>query len=187
MKIIFATQNQNKAKEVAKILPNHIKVLSLSDLNYTEELEETSTTLEGNARQKAEFVYNKFGIPCFADDTGLLVKSLNNEPGVYSARYAGSRDNEANMNLVLSKLEGKLDRSAMFKTVIAFADKDGVEFFEGEVNGIITEDKRGLEGFGYDPIFLPEGFKKTFAEMSIEEKNSISHRSRAFKKFISRF
>ncbi|MCH2233031.1 MAG: RdgB/HAM1 family non-canonical purine NTP pyrophosphatase [Crocinitomicaceae bacterium] len=188
MKIVFATQNQNKADEIASILPNHIQVLTLSDLNHNQELEESSDTLQGNAEQKAKFIFEKYGHPCFADDTGLLIKSLNNEPGVYSARYAGEeKNNEANMDLVLSKLESNVDRSAKFMTVIAFASENGLEIYEGEVKGQITLERRGKEGFGYDPIFLPEGSEKTFAEMSLEEKNEISHRARAFKNFIERF
>ena len=188
MKIIFATQNQNKANEINNLMPKGIEVVSLMDLNYKDELEETSDTLSGNAEQKAKFIFEKFKLPCFADDTGLLVEALDDEPGVYSARYAGDeRNDQANMNLVLRKLNGETNRAAKFKTVIAYCDASGTEFYSGEIKGEIIEEKRGKEGFGYDPIFMPENSELTFAEMSVNEKNEISHRSRAFKKFLSKF
>src|SRR5690554_583296 len=185
MELIFATQNPNKVKEIQNQLTENIKVLSLSDLNYSEDLEETQNTLEGNAWQKADFIYEHFNRNCFADDTGLEVEALNNEPGVYSARYAGAEKSfEANMNKVLEKLKGKDNRNARFRTVIALII-DGEKYeFEGICEGEIIENKRGEEGFGYDPIFQPKGYNKTFAEMDLSEKNKISHRGIAVKKLI---
>lgn len=185
MELIFATQNTNKVKEIQKMLPDSIKVLSLLDIGHTEELEENQLTLEGNAQQKAEFVFKKYGKPCFADDTGLEVSVLNNEPGVLSARYAGpDKSDEKNMALLLNKLEGKMNRSAQFRTVIAFADQSGTKFFEGIAKGKILKEKRGEKGFGYDPIFMALNKRLSFAEMSVDEKNSISHRGKAVRAFL---
>jgi XTP/dITP diphosphohydrolase len=185
MKLIFATQNPNKVKEIQNQLTENIELLSLSDLGQREELEETQDTLEGNAWQKAHFVFEKFNKNCFADDTGLEVEVLNNEPGVYSARYAGSEKSfDANMDKVLNKLKGKENRKARFRTVIALS-LDGKEVeFEGVCEGEIIEGKRGTEGFGYDPIFQPKGYNRTFAEMDLDEKSKISHRGIAVKKLI---
>jgi len=183
--IIFATQNANKVKEIQSQVGNSIEVKSLLDLNYLTELEETQDTLEGNAFQKARFVFEKFRQNSFADDTGLEVEALGGEPGVYSARYAGeSKSFEKNMDKLLLKLEGKTNRNAQFRTVIALI-LDGKEYqFEGICKGEITTNKVGSDGFGYDPIFQPEGYTRTFAEMSLVEKAQISHRGLAVGKLI---
>ncbi len=183
-KIVFATNNPNKLKEVRKALPQ-IQVLSLEDIECFEELPEERNTLEGNAQQKAEYVFEKYGVPCFADDTGLLIRALNNEPGVYSARYAGPEcDSEKNMELVLQNLINEKKRNAYFKTVICFLNEDGPLLFDGIIEGIILKEKTGCDGFGYDPIFQPLGYNLSFAQMSIEKKNEISHRGIAVRKFI---
>ena len=183
--ILFASHNTYKAKEIASLLPDHLKLITLSDLNYYEEIPETGTTLKENALIKAKFTYDKFNCNCFADDSGLEVEALNNEPGVYSARYAGLQKNDgANMDKLLNSLKDVNNRIARFKTVIAFIYEGKEYFFEGIINGKITNTKTGTNGFGYDPIFMPEGFNKTFAEMSSDEKNSISHRAIAVKKMI---
>jgi len=184
MKIVFATHNANKLKEVAALLPN-IDLLSLTDIGCTEDIPETADTLEGNAMIKANYVTEKYGFPCFADDTGLLVNSLQGAPGVYSARYAGEDANtENNMSLLLKNLTDKQDRSAYFKTVICLNLNDSQELFEGVCKGEILKEKQGLKGFGYDPIFKPEGFDISFAEMSLEAKGKISHRGLAVQKLI---
>jgi XTP/dITP diphosphohydrolase len=183
--ILFASHNTYKAKEIASLLPDHLKLITLSDLNYYEEIPETGTTLKENSLIKAKFTYDKFNCNCFADDSGLEVEALNNEPGVYSARYAGLQKNDgANMDKLLNSLKDVNNRIARFKTVIAFIYGGKEYFFEGIINGKITNTKTGTNGFGYDPIFMPEGFNKTFAEMSSDEKNSISHRAIAVKKMI---
>lgn len=183
--ILFASHNTYKAKEIASLLPDHLKLITLSDLNYYEEIPETGTTLKENSLIKAKFTYDKFNCNCFADDSGLEVEALNNEPGVYSARYAGPQKNDgANMDKLLNSLKDVNNRIARFKTVIAFIYEGKEYFFEGIINGKITNTKTGTNGFGYDPIFMPEGFNKTFAEMSSDEKNSISHRAIAVKKMI---
>lgn len=183
MKLVFATGNLNKAEEVRSMLPSGTELLTLKDLDLKEDIPETAPNLEGNAVLKAKYIVDRFGIDCFADDTGLEVYSLNNEPGVYSARYAGEQKNsEDNMNLLLSRLTNIDDRSARFRTVIALHLNSELHTFEGIVEGEIINEKRGDKGFGYDPIFVPEGFNKTFAEMSMEEKNKVSHRARAFSK-----
>jgi XTP/dITP diphosphohydrolase len=183
--ILFASHNTYKAKEIASLLPDHLKLITLSDLNYYEEIPETGTTLKENSLIKAKFTYDKFNCNCFADDSGLEVEALNNEPGVYSARYAGLQKNDgANMDKLLNSLKDVNNRIARFKTVIAFIYEGKEYFFEGIINGKITNTKTGTNGFGYDPIFMPEGFNKTFAEMSSDEKNSISHRAIAVKKMI---
>lgn len=183
-KIVFATNNLNKLDEVRKALP-HIQILSLKDIKCFDELPEDRDTLEGNAQQKAEYIYDKFKVPCFSDDTGLLVNALNNEPGVYSARYAGpERDSEKNMDLVLKNLSETKERDAYFKTVICFFNQQGPQLFEGVVEGDILTKRNGTDGFGYDPIFKPKGYDLSFAQMSIEIKNEISHRGLAVKKFV---
>lgn len=186
MQIIFATQNSNKVKEIQNQLPPELQIVSLLDLNYLDELEETQETLEGNALQKARFVFKKFGKACFADDTGLEIEALNGEPGVYSARYGGPEKSfERNMDLVLTNLQGEENRKAHFKTVIAFINEKGEELmFEGICEGEILKNKVGTEGFGYDPIFQPAGFEETFAQMSVQTKNEISHRGKAVDKLI---
>ncbi|MDH3381057.1 MAG: non-canonical purine NTP diphosphatase [Flavobacteriaceae bacterium] len=185
MSLVFATNNLNKLNEVQTLLPDFIELKSLSDINCNEEIPETATTLEGNAILKADFVTQKFEINCFADDTGLEVESLNGAPGVFSARYSGNDGNsEKNMEKLLFNLSDKLNRKAQFRTVIAL-NLSGQQFlFEGVCKGKIIEEKRGIKGFGYDPIFIPEGFSKTFAEMNLEEKGSISHRGKAIQQLI---
>lgn len=186
MRLCFATNNEHKLKEIRALLGNEFRLVGLADVGCNQELAEDQTTLEGNSLQKAEYVFRKSGTSCFADDTGLEVEVLNNEPGVFSARYAGEqRSAEDNMNLLLKNLSGKDNRNARFRTVITLITPEGIRQFEGEVHGKIIHDKRGTEGFGYDPIFLPDGFSKTLAEMTLEEKSAISHRARAFKKLIA--
>lgn len=185
MKLVFATGNKNKAAEIISMLPDNLEVLTLNDLDLTEDIPETSPTIEGNAKQKADYIKSNFKLNCFADDTGLEVYALNNEPGVKSARYAGEqRSDDDNMSLLLERLEGK-DRNARFKTVIALYFNGQYQEFEGIVEGKILSQKRGNNGFGYDPIFEPENCGRTFAEMSMEEKNQFSHRARAFKKLVN--
>lgn len=180
MKICFATHNENKLREVKQILGSGIEVVGLNDIGCTEEIPETGVTLDENSQLKADFVFKNFEINCFADDTGLEVDSLQGAPGVYSARYAGDqKDNQDNISLLLKNLENQTDRSARFRTVVTLVVDGAVHQVEGVVNGQITESQSGNEGFGYDPIFTPEGYDCTFAEMSSEEKNAISHRGRA--------
>ncbi|RBW61932.1 non-canonical purine NTP pyrophosphatase [Tenacibaculum sp. E3R01] len=185
MKLVFATHNLNKLAEVQKMLPNSIELLSLKDINCFEDIEETATTLEGNAQIKANYITEKFGYNCFADDTGLEVKTLNGAPGVYSARYAGEPSNsENNMLKLLSELNKKTDREAQFRTSICL-NLNGKQFlFDGICTGEILTIKQGEKGFGYDPIFQPKGYNNSFAEMSSEEKNKISHRGLAIQKLI---
>ncbi len=183
--LVFATNNSNKLYEVQKLLGQNIKLLNLSDIGCYADLPETHQTLEENAEEKARYIYNNFKINCFADDTGLEVDALNNAPGVYSARYAGEEKNsEANMDKILYELNGEKNRKARFKTVIFLIINNETYTFKGIVNGIITTTKKGSGGFGYDPIFQPEGYNKTFAELSMEEKNKISHRAMATNKLI---
>jgi len=184
MKIVFATNNQNKLMEVRKILGNKFEVLSLSDIGCHDDIPEKGQTLEDNALLKAQYVYNKYRVDCFADDTGLEVEALGGAPGVYSARYAGGvgHDSEANMRKLLKELENKDNRKARFRTIFVLIIGGKVQRFEGIVNGEIIREKRGGEGFGYDPIFKPEGYDKTFAELGTGIKNQISHRARATKK-----
>ncbi|MDY8138381.1 non-canonical purine NTP diphosphatase [Aquimarina sp. 2201CG5-10] len=185
MKLVFATNNLNKLKEVQALVPSHIKLLSLSEIGCTEDIPETSATIEGNAIQKAEYIKQNYGYDCFADDTGLEVESLDGAPGVYSARYAGSqKDADANMNKLLTELKEKKNRNARFKTVIALAVGDTLEKFTGICDGLITEKKQGNKGFGYDPIFMPSGYSQTFAELPLSEKNSIGHRGKAVQQLI---
>ena len=185
MKIVFATNNPNKIVEIKDLLPEEIQILSLKDINCNEQLPETQNTLEGNATQKAEFVFTNYGYNCFADDTGLEIEALNNGPGVYSARYAGDDCSpNDNMQKVLQKLEGENNREAKFRTVIALIMNGKTLLFEGECKGEITKEKAGEKGFGYDPIFLAKGFDKTFAQMSKQEKGTISHRGIATSKLV---
>lgn len=186
MKLVFATNNQHKLDEIRKITAGHIEIVSLSDIDCHDDIPETADTLQGNALQKARYVKDKFGYDCFADDTGLEVEALNNAPGVYSARYAGpGHDAEANMKKLLHELGDQENRKARFRTVIALII-DGKEYlFEGAVNGSITREKRGENGFGYDPIFMPDSYTRTFAEMGDQIKNQISHRAEATKGLTS--
>ncbi len=185
MQLIFATHNKNKAIEIQSIVPEGIQIITLDDLNCKEDIPETEKTLEGNAVLKSRFVVEKFHLNCFADDTGLEIEALNGEPGVYSARYAGEPcDSERNMQRVLDNLSEVENRNAQFRTVISLFWEGEMYLFEGVVKGRIVEEKRGEDGFGYDPIFEPENCGKTFAEMHLTEKNNLSHRSRALKKMV---
>lgn len=185
MKLVFATNNAHKLQEIQHLLGDSIELLCLNDINCTDEIPENQETLEGNAAEKAFYIFNKFQLNCFADDTGLEIEALNGEPGVYSARYAGpERSAELNMNLVLSKMAKIKNRNARFRTVISLVI-DGREIqFEGVVEGHILEKKRGTTGFGYDPIFQPIESNLSFAEMTMNEKNKISHRGRAVQKLV---
>lgn len=185
--LLFASQNKNKSKELTEILGQDYKILSLADLNYNEDIDETGLTFEENALIKARHIYNMYHKPCIADDSGLEVEVLNGEPGVYSARYSGADNNSlANMSKLLQKLDGEINRNAQFRTVIAFVSSQGEFLFEGIVKGVITTEMKGSEGFGYDPIFQPTfGNGLTFAQMSPAEKNNISHRAMAVKKFVT--
>jgi len=181
MRLVFATHNKNKFKEIENLLPNYIQLLSLDDIGCKEDIEETGKTIDENAIIKAKYVKEKYNYHCFADDTGLEVDELGQEPGVYSARYAGEeKDSNANMDKVLQKLEGKKNRRARFKTVIALTLDNHETLFTGICNGEILEHKTGEKGFGYDPIFKPNGHEKSFAEMTMEEKGKLSHRGKAF-------
>ena len=185
MKLLFATANRHKAEEVRALLGDAFTVLIPADLGYTEDIPETGNTLEHNALQKARFVWEKFGLPCFSDDTGLEIDALNSAPGVFSARYAGeARDPKANLQLVLQNMAGKSCRTACFRCVIALII-DGKEIcFDGCVNGVVLTVPQGEQGFGYDPIFRPDGYDCSFAEFAIEEKNRISHRGQAVRKLV---
>ncbi len=186
MKLVFATHNPNKFKEVAQLMPEHIQLMSLTDIGCFDEIPETAQTLAENAALKADFVTAHYGLPCFADDTGLLVDALNGAPGVFSARYAGEKCiAEDNMCKLLAEMEAKTNRLAHFKTVIALNLDHLQTFFEGTVSGQIIHKKRGHGGFGYDPIFQPYGFDLTFAELAPEIKNKISHRGMAIQKLIT--
>ncbi len=188
MKLVFATNNLNKLKEVKGLIPDHIKLLSLEDIGCFEEIPETQNTIEGNAIQKATYIKENYGYDCFADDTGLEVKALNGAPGVFSARFAGEqRNSEDNTNKLLNLLKGKADRTAQFKTVIALTINNKTHTFTGICKGEITKTKSGLKGFGYDPIFKPNGYKQTFAEMDLEVKNTISHRGKAISLLVEYF
>ena len=185
MKLVFATNNLNKLKEVQEMLPNTIKLLSLKDINCFEEIEETEMSLEGNAKLKADYITQKYGYNCFSDDTGLEVESLNGKPGVYSARYAGEPSNsENNMQKLLSELKNSSNRKAQFRTAVSLNINDDNFIFEWICKGVILEKKQGEKGFGYDPIFKPENHAESFAQMSSEEKNIISHRGIAIKKLV---
>lgn len=183
-KLVFATNNAHKLDEIRAILGDRVEVLSLKDIHCEADIPETADTLEGNAALKAEYIYKNYGLDCFADDTGLEVEALGGAPGVYSARYAGGEghDSEANMKKLLVELEGKTNRKAQFRTAICLIEDGTEHLFEGVVKGEIIEKKRGCSGFGYDPVFVPEGYTETFAEMGNEEKNKISHRARATQK-----
>ncbi len=186
MKIVFASNNKNKIAEVKNMLPENIELLSLEDIGCIEEIPETADTIEGNAILKANYITEKYGLDCFADDSGLEVEALNGAPGVYSARYAGVHNNaEANMDKLRRALESKSDRSAQFKTVIALNLNGEQHLFSGTVKGEITLSKSGSQGFGYDPIFKAVGMSQTFAELTLAEKSDISHRSIAVKKLIA--
>ncbi len=183
MELVFATNNKHKLEEIQAILSGSIKLLSLKDIGCIEDIPEDRPTLEGNASQKAFYVYNNYGYNCFADDTGLEIDALNGEPGVFSAHYAGEEKNaEANMNKVLNKLTKIKNRKARFRTVISLVIDGSEKQFEGIVEGTILSGKRGGSGFGYDPVFLPTGYSETFAEMNLTAKNKISHRARAVEK-----
>lgn len=183
-KLVFATNNAHKLDEIRAILGDKIEVLSLKDINCDADIPETADTLEGNAALKAEYIYKNYGLDCFADDTGLEVEALGGAPGVYSARYAGGdgHDSEANMRKLLKELDGEQNRKAQFRTAICLIEQGEEHLFEGIVKGSIIEQKRGVSGFGYDPVFMPEGYEETFAEMGNAEKNKISHRARAVEK-----
>lgn len=186
MKICFATNNQHKIAEVQAIVGNQFELVSLAEIGCLEELPETGNTLEENSAQKAEYVWHKYQIPCFADDSGLEVEALANAPGVYSARYAGlPKNDEKNIALLLQNLQNQPNRKAQFRTCITLITAKGKWQFEGIVKGEILQEKRGSGGFGYDPVFLPEGYKQTFAEMSMQDKNAISHRAIAVRKLAN--
>ncbi|SHG22395.1 XTP/dITP diphosphohydrolase [Salegentibacter echinorum] len=186
MKLVFATHNQNKLKEIKALLPQHFELLSLEDIGCTEEIVEDADTIDGNAILKADYVRNHYGYNCFADDTGLEIEALDGAPGVHSARYAGEeKDDKANVNKLLSQLEEKENRKGRFKTVIALNLENKQSIFTGICKGEVIEERRGDQGFGYDPVFKPEGFEQTFAEMNLNEKSKISHRAKAFKALIA--
>ena len=186
MQLVFASNNKNKIKEIQLLVPQYIKVLSLEDIGCFEEIPETADTIEGNAIQKANYVTEKYGYNCFADDTGLEVEALNGEPGVYSARYAGEqKDATDNMDKLLNNLKGISNRNAQFKTVIALNLNGNQSLFTGIIKGKIIEEKIGSNGFGYDPIFVADGYSQTFAELTIEEKSIISHRGLAVKQLVN--
>jgi XTP/dITP diphosphohydrolase len=186
MQLVFATNNPNKLKEVQSLLPHYIELLSLEDIGCNEEIPETQNTIEGNAIQKANYIKEKYGYDCFADDTGLEVEALGGAPGVYSARYAGKQRNaNSNMDKLLHELNIHSNREAQFKTVIALQLHDKQHTFTGICKGEITTSKKGKKGFGYDPIFKPKGYSQTFAELSLEEKNKIGHRGKAVKQLVT--
>lgn len=183
--LVFATNNAHKIEEVAAKIGSQFIIRSLNDIGFNEDIAETGTTFHANASIKSQTIYQKFNLDCFGDDSGLEIMSLNGEPGVYSARYAGEHGNhDANIDKVLQKLEGVTDRRARFITVISLIYQGKEHFFEGTVEGLIRHERSGAKGFGYDPIFQPEGYDITFAEMTMEEKNSISHRARALEKMM---
>jgi XTP/dITP diphosphohydrolase len=185
MQLVFASNNKNKIKEIQLLLPQSIQILSLEDIGCLEDIPETADTIEGNAILKANYVTQNYGYNCFADDTGLEVEALNGVPGVYSARYAGEqKDANDNMAKLLANLEGKTNRKANFKTVICLNLDGKQNLFRGVINGKIIEEKIGTNGFGYDPIFIADGYSKTFAELTLEEKSVISHRGLAVKQLV---
>lgn len=186
-KLVFATNNAHKLGEIRALLGERYDIVSLQDIGCKDDIPETASTLEGNARLKARYVFDRYGLDCFADDTGLEVEALDGAPGVFSARYAGTdgHDSEANMRLLLENLNEKSNRRAQFRTVISFIEQGQEHVFEGVVKGDILREKHGDGGFGYDPVFRPEGFAQTFAEMSAEAKNRISHRARAVERFCA--
>lgn len=183
--IIIATNNKHKVEEIQREVRDKIKIISLKDLGFHQDIPETGSTLKENARQKARFIFEKYGKDCFADDTGLEVEALDGRPGVYSARYAGERCSfDDNIDLLLKEMEGKTNRKACFKTVICLIENGEEKYFEGVCKGNITTERYGNKGFGYDPVFIPEGYGESFAEMSGEEKNKISHRGKAIRELI---
>jgi XTP/dITP diphosphohydrolase len=183
--LVFATHNSHKFREIQHAISQQIELLSLKDIGCTFEIPEDYDTLEANASQKALFIYNHYGLDCFADDTGLEIDALNGEPGVYSARYAGEKCSfDDNVNLVLEKMQGFQSRCARFITVISLIEKGNPTLFRGTVKGIITATRKGDKGFGYDPIFQPEGYNQTYAEMDLSQKNAISHRAVAVNKLV---
>ncbi|RDB07006.1 RdgB/HAM1 family non-canonical purine NTP pyrophosphatase [Runella aurantiaca] len=184
MQLCFATNNAHKLAEIKALLGETFALKTLKEIGCEEELPETTDTIEGNSRQKAEYVWEHFGVDCFADDSGLEIAALNGAPGVHSAYYGGSRDFQGNIARVLEELKSEHDRSARFKTVITLVVQGKVYQFEGVITGQLLKEQRGSQGFGYDPIFVPDGHERTFAEMSIEEKGKISHRSRAFAQLV---
>jgi XTP/dITP diphosphohydrolase len=186
--LVFATNNQHKIEEVAAKIGNEFKLLSLDDIGFTDDIAETGTTFRANASIKSQAIWQKFSLNCFGDDSGLEITALKGEPGVYSARYAGEHGNhDANITKVLKNLEGVTDRRTRFITVISLIWQGDEHFFEGTVEGTIRRERSGAKGFGYDPIFQPDGYDITFAEMSLDEKNSISHRARALDKMVEFF
>ncbi len=185
MRICFATNNIHKLKEVQGLIGDYFQLVSLKEIGCEEELQEDQNTIEANSLQKARYVFGRYNISCFADDTGLEVEALNGAPGVYSARYAGpQRGYQDNMDLLLKNLRGVINRKAQFRTNITFVEPGNTRQFEGIVTGVILEEKRGAGGFGYDPLFLPDGHSTTLAEMSMDEKNKVSHRARAIEKLV---
>ena len=182
--LVFATQNQGKLEELKGLISHKVHLISLNELNFDEDIPETTGTLEGNAHQKASTIYKRFGKPCFSDDSGLFVNALDGAPGVDSAHYSGSRDNEKNIALLLSNLSPLKDRSAYFKTVFCLITHDNTYYFEGIVNGHIADHPKGNNGFGYDPIFVPEGHDQSFGELDKEIKKLLSHRARATQSLI---
>ena len=185
MELVFATNNKHKINEINHLVNSRFHILSLSDIGYFVEIPENQLTIKGNASQKSHYIYEKFKVNCFADDTGLEIDVLNGEPGVYSARYAGKGCNfEDNIQKVLDKMQGLTNRKARFKTIISLIINGKEYFFEGVVNGIILTEKHGNEGFGYDPVFMPDGYAISFAEMQLDEKNKISHRGISTRKLI---
>ncbi|HYK76305.1 MAG TPA: non-canonical purine NTP diphosphatase [Daejeonella sp.] len=184
MELIFATNNQHKLEEVQALIGSNILLKSLNDIGCRDDIPETGDTFEANASQKSHYIFERFQANCFGDDSGLEVEALNGQPGVYSARYSGNRNPEENLQLVLDQLGDKPNRKAQFRTVISLILQGKEYFFEGMVSGQITLNRAGKDGFGYDPIFRPDGYTQTFAEMSLEEKNKISHRARAMQKLI---
>lgn len=186
MQIVFATNNLNKLNEVQALIPSHIKLLSLKDINCLEDIPETQNTIEGNAIQKVEYIKSNYGLDCFADDTGLEVEALDGAPGVYSARYAGEqKDSNDNMNKLLSAIEPHDNKNAQFKTIVALHLNGKLQTFTGICQGVITNSKQGEKGFGYDPIFQPNGFEVTFAKMELSTKNRISHRGKAISQLVN--
>lgn len=183
--LVFATNNKHKTEEVGKLLLNEYTVLNLSDIGCNVDIPETGNTFEENATLKSSFVVENYQLDCFADDSGLEIEALNNEPGIYSARYSGVKDDEVNLKLVLQKMEGQSNRKARFKTVISLIQGKKNHLFEGVINGYIRESPIGEQGFGYDPIFVPEGYEQSFAQMDMAQKNEISHRAIAMRKLIA--
>jgi XTP/dITP diphosphohydrolase len=183
--IVIATNNKHKVEEIRSLVGDRIKIISLSELGCKEDIPETGETLEENARQKARYIWEKYGKDCFADDTGLMVDALDGKPGVYSARFAGEKCSfDDNIDLMLEMMEGKTNRKAYFSTVICLIEQGEEKLFEGRCSGSILTERYGRGGFGYDPIFIPDGYGESFAEMSLEEKNKISHRGKATDKLI---